>query len=231
MKASYLDAGKLKGASYFSHWDRHLLSFTHELSSPLTAAKINLDDYLLSGNSQGLELLSSNLKLMEDYLDSARLQIKRQPQKKIFSAKRQLELIVANLKTLAAKYNVEIYLKTTSDIALSGNPVAFKQIVGCVIKNGIEAYLETNETNRVVAIACSLEGDYVVVCISDNGMGVENEQNIFKPYYSSKNSQSSMGIGLSLATQSIAEDFGGYISLAQHEGYKTSFKLHFRAKK
>lgn len=228
MKTKLNKSGLSSGIGYFSVLDRHLLSFTHELSSPLTAAQINLEDYLLSGNSDGLKLLGSNLKLMEDYLNTARQQIKRRPIKnRFFSVEKQLSLIVRSLSSLAKKNNINLVVGLSDNLNLKGNPTSFKQILGCVIKNAIESYLEMNTPNKVVVIDCYKEGAFFVVSVSDNGQGIDNMSEIFKPYYSTKNNSKGLGLGLSLASESIKEDFNGYIKVTSNESYTTSFKLYF----
>src|SRR5665213_397935 len=170
MKMNLNKSGLSNNVGYFSRWDRHLLSFTHELSSPLTAAQINLDDYLLSGNLNGLKLLSSNLKLMEDYLNTARLQIKHQPLKNsLFSVKKQLNLIVRSLSSLARKRGVVLVLNLDEDLAIKGNSTSFKQITSCVIKNAIESYGD-DSASRPVMIEAAMDKDYLVISVRDNAV-------------------------------------------------------------
>ena len=52
--------------SYFSDWDRNLLSLIHELSGPMTSARLNLESFMVAKNPSSLVLLESNLKLLNN---------------------------------------------------------------------------------------------------------------------------------------------------------------------
>ncbi|HEY1645541.1 MAG TPA: HAMP domain-containing sensor histidine kinase [Candidatus Saccharimonadales bacterium] len=217
--------------NYFSKWDRNLLSLTHELSGPLTAARLNLERYLAGNSKQSLEMLNSNLKLMEDYLTTAKQLIKKQPvPNKVFSVNKQLANITRNLSPVAAQRSVSVKMNVIDDCGLHGNATRFKQIISCFIRNAIEAYDGCLHDSKSVIIEHYHIPGYLVISIRDHGNGIaeEDKTNIFKPYFSTKRTSSGLGLGLSLAAESIAEDFKGRVKLESVKSRGTVFSLFFK---
>ncbi|MHB1865323.1 MAG: sensor histidine kinase [Candidatus Saccharimonadales bacterium] len=216
--------------NYFSDWDRNLLSLIHELSGPLTAASLNLDSYLSVNKLDSLKSLRANIKLMEDYLNNARQQIKHMPEPpRTFSVNKQLSILIKNLSSVASQRQVELNIQTNQDYVLRGNTTRFKQIISCFIRNGIEAYDGCLNNSKQVIIRHRISTGYLVIDVIDQGSGITemNKLQIFKPYYSTKQGSSGLGLGLSLAAESIAKDFNGYISV-DSKPKKTTFKLYFK---
>lgn len=216
---------------YFSDWDRNLLSLIHELSGPLTAARLNLDHFLINANLTSLDYLSANIKLMEDYLNNTRQLIKHTPQlPRTFAVDKQLNNLLKNLAPLADQKQVKLITSFTDNLTIRGNPTKFKQIISCFIRNAIEAYDDSSHTNRLVLINRYKTTDYLVVEVCDHGSGISkaNKTKIFSPYYSTKKSVSGMGLGLSLATESISREFKGYVEVESNKLNGTVFRLFFK---
>jgi two-component system C4-dicarboxylate transport sensor histidine kinase DctB len=216
--------------SYFSDWDRNLLSLIHELSGPMTSARLNLESFMVAKNTSSLSLLESNLKLMEDYLTTARQLIKKQPvTTRPFSVNKQLADIIKNLRPVAGQRGVSLSMNVIDDCVLCGNSTRFKQIISCFIRNGIEAYDDCQHDNKSVTIEHYHIPSYLVIGVTDHGSGIaeEDKAKIFKPYFSTKRSSSGLGLGLSLAAESISEDFDGQAKVDSDNDHGTVFSLYF----
>jgi signal transduction histidine kinase/ActR/RegA family two-component response regulator len=73
-------------------------------------------------------------------------------------------------------------------------------------------------------------GDYVVITITDTGTGVPPEiiDRIFDPFFTTK--EPGRGTGLGLATvQTIAANYGGFITVESKPGRGTNFKIYLPA--
>jgi two-component system cell cycle sensor histidine kinase/response regulator CckA len=73
------------------------------------------------------------------------------------------------------------------------------------------------------------EGEYVVLTISDTGVGISTEdmEKIFEPFYTKKKmGRSGTGLGMSVVWGTI-KDHGGYIDVQSIEGKGTAFTLYF----
>ncbi len=215
---------------YFSEWDRNLLSLIHELSGPLTAASLNLDKYVSLRNPASLDSLSANIKLMADYLNNARLLIKNlSVQPKPFNVNQQLNSLIKNLSPIASRQSVTLKTKTSRDSILIGNPIRFKQIISCFILNAIDAYDGYNQKDKQILVEHYSIREYLVISVLDYGSGINevDKTKIFKPYYSTKSS-TGLGLGLSLAAESIAQDFNGFVKVKSSKNKGAAFSLFFK---
>jgi CheY-like chemotaxis protein len=73
------------------------------------------------------------------------------------------------------------------------------------------------------------EGDYVVLTVSDTGMGipVESLEKIFEPFYTKKKmGRSGTGLGLAIVWGTV-KDHKGYIDVQSHANEGTTFTLFF----
>jgi two-component system cell cycle sensor histidine kinase/response regulator CckA len=80
-----------------------------------------------------------------------------------------------------------------------------------------------------IAIKTDIDGDYVRIEFSDNGIGIpkKNLQKIFEPFFSTKksdDSRSGTGLGLSVV-YSIIERHGGRIEVSSEIGKGTTFTI------
>jgi len=73
------------------------------------------------------------------------------------------------------------------------------------------------------------EGDYVVLTVSDNGVGIlpEDQERIFEPFYTKKKmGRSGTGLGMAVVWGTV-KDHDGYIDLQSDVNKGTTFKLYF----
>ena len=73
------------------------------------------------------------------------------------------------------------------------------------------------------------EGDYVLLTIADNGVGIsaEDKERIFEPFYTKKiMGRSGTGLGMAVIWGTV-KDHNGYIDLQSIEGQGTTFTLYF----
>ena len=98
-----------------------------------------------------------------------------------------------------------------------------------IIENAIEAMPDGGE----LGINASLEGDHLIVCISDTGCGLDEEtqSRIFEPFWTTKTalgstSATATGLGLAIA-HGLAQMVGGSISVTSTLGEGSSFRVVF----
>lgn len=109
------------------------------------------------------------------------------------------------------------------------------QAVYNLLSNAFDAVSDNNELGREpnVSFDCYLAGNYVVLQIKDNGVGIDKSQRqrIFDPFYTLKNSDTNWGIGLSYVQQTVKSHFG-YVRFDSKPGKGTIFYVylpHYRS--
>lgn len=96
--------------------------------------------------------------------------------------------------------------------------------IGILTRN---RYLDT----EVIGYERIPEGDYVRLSITDEGVGISEEDlsRIFEPFYSKKKMErSGSGLGMTVVWNTV-KDHGGYVDIRSREGEGTRFDLFFPA--
>jgi nitrogen fixation/metabolism regulation signal transduction histidine kinase len=95
---------------------------------------------------------------------------------------------------------------------LWGDIVLLKQVLINLIKNGVEAHNQNSESYIYITIFSqdNRNEKSTVIEVRDNGQGISNIENLFVPFYTTKNQ--GQGIGLSLS-KNIIEQHGGRLTL------------------
>ena len=105
----------------------------------------------------------------------------------------------------------------------------FKQILFNIIKNAIEASLDSSEVNIV---NIRNQNNRLIIMISDQGEGISNESRskIFEPFFTTKDKYSDSGLGLGLSTtKGIVEAMGGSLDFTSEKDKGTTFTIDLPA--
>lgn len=101
------------------------------------------------------------------------------------------------------------------------------RVVTNLVKNSIQSIAQKNPEEPRIDVTVKTEGAFVIIAVSDNGIGVpdENKSCIFEPQFTTKTSGMGLGLGM---VKNIVETYGGTITLQSSEG-KTIFIVSFPA--
>jgi signal transduction histidine kinase len=113
---------------------------------------------------------------------------------------------VAKLET---RLNVEV--QPGPEIVVEADAVQLEQALINLLRNGADASLETGGGVRM---GWRVNGPRLEVWVSDDGLGLSNDANLFVPFFTTKPGGS--GIGLVLSRR-IAESHGGTLTLTNRE--------------
>ena len=124
--------------------------------------------------------------------------------------------------------NAHIRLEITGDkeIWVTKEPDMLKQVVLNIMLNGIEAMPDGGELRVSISHQTLDNHLYSVIEIRDTGIGIpqENITNIFAPFYTTKDTTESRGLGLSLC-QDIISQLHGFINVESQEYQGATFQV------
>ena len=213
-----------------------IADISHELRTPLTS--INgfvqgiLDGIIESENHREYLLLIQEetkrlIRLTSDLLDLAKLQsggVEIHKQRlHVFTS---VEGVLAVLSNMAMNKKISMINQVSSELYVTADPFALKQVLINIISNSIKYSLE--ESQIFVNTEQTMNNVRIAVC--DNGIGIAAADlpYIFEKFYRSdrvRNSEDkSTGLGLAIA-KNLVELNGGSIWAKSEEGKGTSVRL------
>ncbi len=136
--------------------------------------------------------------------------------------------------------NVEVESDLSSALLnIMGSPVHLSKTVMNLVSNAAEAMpkggkIQIKAKNKYIDLPIKgyddvEEGDYAVLSVSDNGIGIAPEEvnRIFEPFYTKKvMGRSGTGLGMAVVWGTV-KDHKGYIHVDSDEGKGTTIKLYF----
>ncbi|WP_376695088.1 sensor histidine kinase [Wenzhouxiangella sp. EGI_FJ10305] len=127
------------------------------------------------------------------------------------------------LETEARHHHVRLSLIAPEDLpTVRVDSVLIQQVIFNLVRNGIEAINDSENSRRELSVHVSAEGDEVVVCVSDTGRGVDEElrERLFDPFVSTR--KQGLGIGLSLC-RSVIDRHQGKVWIEDTQGPGATF--------
>lgn len=120
---------------------------------------------------------------------------------------------VALISPLIKEHQIDLKMNLTDDLPLIiGDRIQLEQVILNLIINAIQSIADFSQTYGLINIESHLRAasHTVELHISDNGMGIDAHaiENIFKPFYTTK--ENCLGVGLTLS-KAICENHGGEV--------------------
>lgn len=213
----------------FAELGRLSATLIHEISSPLTAALLNLE--LSDSASPAIRKAYYNIQTLRRYVEAIRQQISSPAQVSSFRLASQIRQIKRFLLPLADEAGVIIdFGEAPKYIKLHGNPIKFQQILNNLIINAVQAYEGLSLVKRmpVVRVSFRLAKNSLIIKVADNGKGIPEAKlnQIFEAFYTSKKSKGkNSGLGLAIAKHHVTTAFSGSLSVTSQLGKGTQFSI------
>ena len=208
---------------------------SHELKTPLSSMKLLAESILIQPNveveiyKEFLKDIDSEMnrlnKIIEDLLNMVDIdEEKLTIDYKLTYVNYLLEKVINSIKPLAKEKDIKIILNQWEKIQIYLDQDKIHQALTNIIYNAVKY----TENSGIVEISLYKKGDYAVIKISDNGIGIaeENIPYIFERFYrvDSARSRQTGGTGLGLAiSQQIISLHQGMIEVESKINEGTSF--------
>jgi two-component system NtrC family sensor kinase len=212
----------------------------HEIGTPLNIisgrtelAKRRLDDKeLIQKNLDTIAQQAERItKIIQQLLGFVR---KKRPEQKTLRINAILESTLDLLDHQIQKQDVEVVKDLGENLPPAmGDQDQLQQVFLNLILNAIQSM--PNGGVLRISTTCertSKEGlvnggrEYMVVCIKDTGVGIEKEvlQNIFNPFFTTKDTGTGLGL---MVSQGIVQDHEGWIDVESEIGKGSVFRVYF----
>jgi len=101
-------------------------------------------------------------------------------------------------------------------------PEELHEVIFNLVKNAVEASPEGEE----VLVTTATKDEWAILTVRDRGHGIapDARERIFAPYYSSKEAEGGMGLGLAIVRQ-LVRSMGGDVSVESEPGMGAEFKV------
>lgn len=225
--------------------------FAHEINNPLQIIKSEytlietlMDDIFGQDGSQKNEDIID----IEDSLDQIKLQVNRCSEITHailkFGRKNEIKeqllspfIIIPEIINMIEKKAVVSGIQICNQISeqapgFMGDPSQFQQVMLNLLNNAMDAIEERHASTggELTIKACKKNEDRVEIKITDNGIGIsqENIEKIFSPFFTTKPVGKGTGLGLSVC-YGIIESFGGTMNVSSQYNIGTTFVISLPA--
>ncbi|WP_044401544.1 ATP-binding protein [Lacinutrix sp. Hel_I_90] len=211
-------------------WREMAKQVAHEIKNPLTPMRLSVQSFQRKFDPQDPKIHQK----VDEYTDTLIQQIDTMSSiagafsnfAKMPAQKNEM-LNVVKIVDLALDIFNEDYITFESDreeIIAKFDRTQLIRVVTNLIKNGIQAIPEGQQPKIIVNV--SEANNTVKITVSDNGIGIaeENKSKVFEPKFTTKTS--GMGLGLAMV-KNIVETYGGTITFVSQKGKGTLFTVSF----
>ena len=184
-----------------------------ELETTTRFKKVD-NDYILNA----IDKSDKMIEFMSNTIDDFRNFYKPDKKKEDFyvsdACKKAINIIDATLENLG----INLILDIKEDKKIFGYPTEFSQVILNIISNAKDVLIEKNIKNTKIEINIESKGILSIITIKDNAGGIEekNLEQIFDPYYSTKDSSKGTGLGLYISKLIIERNMGGDLSVSNN---------------
>lgn len=218
-----------------------LKNFAHIVSHNLRSHSANiqvLSKILIQKNpdlekdefAKHIQTSSENLLETVDHLSEVALMLtNKQGHLEVINLREKAEKAIGSITALASGSHVEIFNDIDPRTQVFGLSAYIESILLNLLTNAIK-YSDDSKESKFVKLYEENSKEYRVLCVQDNGIGIDLEKHgrkIFGMYKTFHKHPDSRGIGLFMSKNQV-EALGGNIELESEVGVGTVFKVYFK---
>ncbi|PIE33798.1 hypothetical protein CSA56_09805 [candidate division KSB3 bacterium] len=213
------------------HSRKMLAEVAHEISNPLgimlNYVKLIATEHKTENIQTHAKVIEKEIKRIKRFLrDITETKETLQPSEKKTCIGDIIEEVALFLQPMLETNQVHLDIDGEENIFLESDPDLIKQVILNIMLNGIEAMPEGGELCVAVYSENVEDQAYSVIEIRDSGIGIPSDKfdRIFEPFYTTKDTEESCGLGLSLS-QDIINQLQGFITIESRERDGTTFHI------
>ncbi len=150
----------------------------------------------------------------------------------VFSLNVELNNLLILFKRKLKQENVKIFLQNNQNFQLYADRVKLDLVIANLILNAIEAYQNIDREEKHIFIKLIKKPRNLLIKVKDYGQGIEpkNLVKIFEPYFTSKNSNQALGLGLYISQLVMQRAFSSKIKVESILNQGSTFTLYIKNK-
>ncbi|NPA60014.1 MAG: GHKL domain-containing protein [Epsilonproteobacteria bacterium] len=154
---------------------------------------------------------NSQIKQMSNTIDDFRNFFKPNKEKDRFCISSVLEHTLNIVNPMLKDLDINIQINAQKDIFIKAYKNEFGHVLLNIINNAKDALNEQNIQKKVIYINLKELEDSIILSIEDNAGGIDKEiiEDVFNPYFSTKEAKNGTGLGLYMSKLIIEEHMGG----------------------
>lgn len=221
-------AAKLASSEREQAWREMAKQVAHEIKNPLTPMRLSVQNFERKFDPQDPNIHQKVKEYSETLINQIDIMSSIASAFSTFAKMpaQQNELLnVPRIVKLALDIFNEDYIVFSTEkeeIQAKFDRTQLIRVVTNLVKNAVQA-VEGKE-NPTILVSVTEEENDVHICISDNGVGIaeENKEKIFEPKFTTKSS--GMGLGLAMV-KNIVENYQGSVTMKSKLNKGTIFKV------
>lgn len=228
-----ISAAQLAASERETAWREMAKQVAHEIKNPLTPMRLTVQSFQRKFDcndpdvDQKVAEYTNTLLQQIDTLSSIASAFSTYAK---MPAQQDETLNVVKISKLALDIFNEDYIYFFSDeeeVRARFDRTQLIRVVTNLVKNSIQSIEQKNPAEPRIEVIVETDHTFVNIMVTDNGIGVpeENKNCIFEPQFTTKSSGMGLGLGM---VKNIVETYGGTITLDSSEE-KTIFKVSFPA--
>ncbi len=195
---------------------------SHELNQPLAAMKTYMAGAVLLLKRKRPEEALSAFHRIDDLIErmgAITKQLKSYARKggegyKVFDMRDAVASSLAMMEPQLRQSNVSIQkVLTDTEVLVTGDRMRIEQVLVNLLRNALDA--TKTIANPEIEIMLS-KGDHALVQVRDNGHGIEDLENLFEPFHTTKPAGEGVGLGLAISSGFVKE-MGGRLTAHNEE--------------
>jgi len=163
------------------------------------------------------ETTQKQIQQMSDTIDDFRNFFKPEKEKMVFKLESSVNHVYTILNHMLEQESIVMNIDIEENIYISGYPNELRQVLVNIINNAKDALVENNlDKKKIININAVSKEDKVSIVIEDNAGGIPDDiiDNIFDPYFSTKDEKNGTGLGLYMSKIIIEDHMNGSLSVS-----------------
>lgn len=225
-----ISAEKLAKSEREQAWREMAKQVAHEIKNPLTPMRLTVQSFQRkhsNGTPPGSDEINDFSHTLIQQIDTMTSIASAFSNFAQMPAQQSEQLDVVKITKLALDIFKEKNIQFSSshpEILATFDRTQLIRVVTNLLKNAVQAC--GNHPNPLISVSVTTDHNEVIIEVSDNGIGIEqeNKTKIFEPKFTTKSS--GMGLGLAMI-KNILETYDGSITFVSKPNKKTTFTVVF----